>query len=528
MSILTPFFNLIKPAKTDPAAIAQINTDLDIIDTEMHKPPLTVNGVEPNPETRDLYLSEVPLAGNLASDIAQVSNGLYIERMAGGAASIEDGDASLTTVRGNLERNGYVAESLDMTVSPVEGSTITATIDRDTFVAYVPASGTITLIYTTAWSADPVDYGITVSGDPATGDTITVVYVKEERGTITTATPATFTSTGWNLYNNDTGYARVIAYSTQYGYKLGGTYNLIEFAETISGERSAISVIDGYFNVPSDGFVFVNGGDATTYIYATWSDWTDGYDGAFQTYRASTIDLTEAMLLFPYGLCAIGDVHDEINPNVARAIRRIDRTAYTETNLETIIASGVPYIYDTNYIYFVLETPVTDSIDVDGAYIVSDHGIEFYTGTTVPVYTETLYGENLKDKLRTDVLTISAQTLTAAQQTQARNNISAASQADIAALNGNLTALSNNLMNFVSLGRFSATGVNALTKIQDCINRVNTSNEYTTFCGIPQQSGASLVFGYLYPDKQYGGGIHITSASATFWLLADGQISLVG
>lgn len=83
-------------------------------------------------------------------------------------------------------------------------------------------------------------------------------------------------------------------------------------------------------------------------------------------------------------------------------------------------------------------------------------------------------------------------------------------------------------MNFVSLGRFSATGVNALTKIQDCINRVNTSNEYTTFCGIPQQSGASFVFGYLYPDKQYGGGIHITSASATFWLLADGQISLVG
>lgn len=443
MGALTTFFNLFKPAKTDAAKITDLNSNWDTIDTELHRPPLTVNGVSPDATTRNLYLEQVPLADNLASDIAQINNGTYIIRTSGGSSSIEDGDASLVTIKGNLTRTGYVAESLDMTVTPAQREEgvdpITATIDRDTFVEYVTESGTTTLAYTDAWSADPTDYGITVTGTPISGDIITVVYVKENRGTITVADPTAFNSTGWNLYDSATGTARVVAYSQEYGYKIGGNYSLVDFSPTLSGTRTSVLVTGGYFNVEEDGYIFVTGGDATTYIYPTWSDWTTEYNGNFQTYTVDTISLTEAMLNFPYGLCAIGDTRDEININVQRTIQRISRVAYSAENLATVIESGAQYIYDTNYIYYVLTEPVTTSVTIDGTYTVSDHGTEFFSGTTIPVYTEILYGENLKDKLRTDVLTISQQTLTSTQQAQARNNIGAASTADIVTLNSKLT-----------------------------------------------------------------------------------------
>lgn len=429
MSLLTTFFNLIKPAKTDGVKVSDFNANMDTIDAEMHKPPLTVNGIAPDSTTRDLDLQEVPLAANLSSDIAQLNRGTFIERTSGGSSSIEDGYAALVSIKGNMIHTGYVAESLDMTVTPAEreegADPITATIDRDTFVAYVDSSGTITLTYSTEWSANPENYGITVTGTPVSGDVITVVYVKENRGTITPATPSSFNSTGWNLYDNSNGIkaARVVKYSEDYGYMIGGTYSLLEFSETFSGSRSAVTVADGFFTVPSDGYVFVTGGDATTYILATWSDWVTGYQGTFQTYTDDEIDLSEVMVSFPYGLLAVGDVRDEINLNTQLAINRVQRLAYTAENLALVIASGVAYDADTNYIYAVLESETTTAITLDGAYTVSDHGIEFFEGTTVPVITEVLYGENLKDKLRTDVLTISAQSLDSTQKAQVQSNI---------------------------------------------------------------------------------------------------------
>ena len=500
MGILTPFFNLFKPAKTDPQAISKINEDLDIIDTEMHKPPLTVNGIAPDSATRDLYLETVPLADNLASEIAQLNTGTFIERMSGGEASIEDGYASLVSIKGNMVHVGFIPESINMTVTaatrtappaitatldaetfeayvenepgtytieyttewdtspalygitvtntPINGDSITvtwdgetepvltvnaatrtappaitATINRATFVSYVASSQTVVLTYTSGWSADPALYGITVTNTPISGDVITVVYVKEDRGTITVANPTAFSSTGWNLYDNDAGYARVVDYSDTYGYYLGGTYSIVEFSETLTGTKSALTVSSGYFSVPSDGFVWITGGDETTYIYATWSDWVDGYEGDFETYTVDTIDLSEVMLNFPYGLMAVGNVRDEINLNAMTAINRIQRLAYTAENLATVEASGQAYTYDTNYIYAVLATPTTTSIELDGSYTVDGHGIEFFSGTTVAVAVETLYGENLKDKLRTDVLTISEQTLTTAQKNQVAANL---------------------------------------------------------------------------------------------------------
>lgn len=418
---VTPNFGLEKQARDDRYGIDKFNDNMEVIDEEMHRPPLTVNQIEPD-ENRDIQITTVPLADNLTSDEAQINTGTYIIRTSGGESSVANGPAWLTEIKGNQVKTGYVAESLQMTVN---GSNISAEIDRDTFVEAVTASGTITLNYTSAWSSDPANYGITVNGTPANGDSIVVVYVKENRGTITTANPTSFISTGWNLYNHTAGYARVTNYSEEYGFMIDGTYTALEFAETISGTRQTITPVNGFFTVPADGYVFVTGGNGTdTAIWMTWSDWTEEANGGvFQAYTQTAVDLSGLMVSFPDGLMRIGNVYDEINLNTQRAYSRIQKVEYTEENLADIVALGVPYDVDTYYIYYVRQNPVTLTISLSGEYTVSDHGIEFFNGTAVPVVASSLYGQDLKGKLRRDVLTISAQELTSAQQAQVQNNI---------------------------------------------------------------------------------------------------------
>lgn len=420
MSLLTTFFNLIKPSKTEGVKVSDFNSNMDIIDSEMHKPPLTVNELEPD-ANRNITINVVPLADNLTSDEAQINTGTFIIRASGGEASIEDGSAWMSDIRGNMVKTGYVAESITHTES--EG--LSVDIDRDTFVEEVTSSSTITLTYTTAWSADPATYGITVTGTPTNGDTITVVYVKENRGTITAAQPTSFVSTGWNLYNHAVGYARVIDYSEEYGFMIDGTYTSLKFASTLTGDQTDITPVDGYFTVPSDGYVFVTGGNNTdTAIWMTWSDWTEeANSGTFAAYSQTSIDLSGIMVNFEDGLMRIGNTYDEINLNTQKAYSRIQKIEYTEQNLAAIIALGVPYDTDANYIYAVRQDPVVYNISLSGEYTVSDHGEEMFIGTSVPVTGSFLYGNDLKGKLRRDVLTISQQTLTSAQQAQVQTNL---------------------------------------------------------------------------------------------------------
>ena len=325
---------------------------------------------------------------------------------------------------------------------------ITATIDRDTWVSVVSTSGTTTFTYTTSWSADPASYGITVTNTPIAGDQIVVVYVKEIRGTITVAMDAdpdgntlAIVGTGWNLYDHTKGYARVTKYSTQYGYAISGTYTSIAFATTPTGTTSTINTdANGLFTVPSDGYVIVTGGNGTnTAIWATWSDWTEGYSGSWEAYKESKVDITTIMsTYFPYGLMRVGDVRDEIDFVHKQAISRVSRAAYSDENRAAAEASGRAYEYDENYIYQVRASEVVDSITIDEEYTVSEHGLEYLAGSSIAAYTEVLYSANLKDKLKRDVLTISPQTLTTAQKTQARANINAAKESEVASLENGL------------------------------------------------------------------------------------------
>lgn len=418
-------------------------------------------------------------ADNLDTDKMQYSDGEYIIRTSGGDASIQDGDAYLLRIMGNSVHTGYSEEQLECTVTNATRSEgeeeISATIDRDTFISYAGGGGAvqITLSYTSAWNHDPADYGVTVTGTPKSGDSITITFAAEDRGTITVANPNTFNSTGWNLLSvsSGTGIASVVKYSDQYGFMIGGTYTAVSFQALSGGSSVALTVVDGLFTVPSDGYVTVTGCDDTTYVINTWSDWTEGPDSEYEAYSVSTINFQTIMsTYFPYGLLRVGNVRDEINLNTQMAINRIERMACSAANLATAEASGREYEYDEDYIYIVKASEETHAIVLEGAYTVSDHGNEFFERTTdVPVYTETIYGHNLKNKLERDVVTISQQTLTGIQQAQIRTNISAASQADVNTLNNNLTTLSEQIANIYAIERRTlgtAISINANTSFE--------------------------------------------------------------
>ena len=382
----------------------------------------SVNGNEPD-EDGDITITSVPYASNLESESSHRSYDVFLQRTTGGDSSVSNGDAWLMDIKGNNVHEDYVAESIEMTVTTLGEDPITATIDRDTFVSYVATSGTITLVYSTDWSADPTLYGITVTGTPVAGDTIVIDYTKEVRGTITVANPQSFVSTGWNLYDHSNGYAKVVKYS--HGYRIDGTYTSIKFATTPTGTQSDVVVNSGNFDIPSDGYIIVTGGNSSsTAIYPVWEDWDEGYTGDFEAYNASTVDLSTIMsTYFPYGLLKAGSVVDELNLNLGQAISRVERMNYTAENLATAKASGREFEYDENYIFLARASAATTSVTVSGAMAVNDHGIEYFTGSGAEVDTEVLYGNNLKNKLERDVLTISAQELTSAQKSQILSNI---------------------------------------------------------------------------------------------------------
>ena len=411
MATYTDNLHMIMPDEDELYEVSDINGNMQILDEEVAKRAKTFNGKEAD-ENGNFNIDEIMFAHQIVTDDAQQSSGEFLFRTTGGDASLSDGPAKLVSIFGRAVHTGVVPESLNMTVNATpreEGEEpITATIDRDTFVAYVQNSGTTTLTYTDAWSANPTLYGVTVVGTPVSGDQIVIVYVKENRGLITVSDPDEFISTGWNLYNHTNGYARVKKYSSQYGFLIGGAYTALQFSETLEGTKTTITPASGYFTIPSDGSVWVTGGNnTTTYILMTWSDWGEGYECDWQAYTESVIDLSSIMTNFPNGLMQVEGYADEINFGMSKAISRIERLAYTAENLAAAKASGRPYDADTNYIYLVRASEVTYDISssITGDYTASDHGEEIINGGTVAVFVQTLYGQNLVDKLRTDVLT---------------------------------------------------------------------------------------------------------------------------
>lgn len=341
----------------------------------------------------------------------------------------------------------HSTDTLTTTVNAVQTqprtNPITATIDKEKYQFSDAQEGVTVFTYTTEWNKDLDDYGIAVTNQAVNGDTISVDYVKESRGVIKNAQLGQLKSTNWNLYNYLTGVARALKYSTSYGFIVGGGYTTVKWAADINAteeDKITIEPVDygsGMGFIPAnelseDGYFWVSGGNPdTTYVIMTWSDWQAGPQSAFARFDESEIDFTSLTAVFPYGFNKVGQIRDEIDVTLNTYTRRIDRMDYNQNNLKTAKSNkslyGLDYIYDDNYIYAVLAEPVTGEIRIDNEYTASDHGIEYFTGTEVPIFMSVLYGQNLKDKLRTDVVTISSMDLTDSQKESARANINAAS-----------------------------------------------------------------------------------------------------
>lgn len=509
----TTYFDLNLPGASDASDITKVSENFGIIDEQMHKPPLTVNEVGPDPTTRNLQLTTIPLADNLTSDSAQLITETFIIHTTGGAASIGNGNAMLTDIRGYMIKNGYVPASVQMSVYPAERDEgqidISCSIDDAEFLqAASGTSGTMSFMYTTDWDNDPANYGITVSGTPVAGDQIVVVFNKGNRGNIVAANPTAFVSTGWNLYNHSAGYARVTDYSDEYGYMIEGFYTGLEFAETLGGSRTTITPVNGHFTVPSDGYLFVLGGNSTdTKVWATWSDWTETANGGvFDAYTQSSVDLSGIMVNFPYGLLRVGNVFDEINFNTGKAYSRVRRLEYTQENLDAVIASGLPYDVDVSYIYTARQNAESFDISVTGAYTANGHGTEFFEGTNAPVVASSLYGQDLKDKLKRNVLTISQQTLTSAQQVQVRRNIGAADESSLA-------SLSESLQDLVVTKRYSTSitvPANSFADVKASELGISTPSGYAPFAVLEFQATSHvLAFSRLIASATGSGTVMI-------------------
>jgi len=402
----------------------------------------SVNGVTAD-ENGAVELREVPYAVNLRSSSSRSNTGTFLIRTTGGESSVDDGSqGTLMAILGGRVQEGYAAPVIAMSVNQAtreEGEDdIVVTQDEEVFMENA-RGGTITVSYTTDWAAipapaggeDPLEYyGLSVLGTPKSGDTIVIQYTEAVLGTIRQSSPTAFVSTGWNLYNYAMGYARVTRYSEDRGYMVSGARTALKFSTTATGTKTPITPdSSGRFQVPGDGYLFVEGGDSSsTAVWATWDDWTNGNPG-YEEYSESVIDISEIMGdYFPYGLMQVGDYRDEINLATGRAVQMIQRMENDADgeNLAIAKASGRAYEYDGNYIYLVRAYADQHEISLSGEYNVSDHGTEFFSGTSVPAGVRAVYGVNLRNKLERDTLTISPQELSDGQKAQVLENIGAA------------------------------------------------------------------------------------------------------
>ena len=325
------------------------------------------------------------------------------------------------------------------------------------------------------------EYGITITGTPIDGDSITVIY----NGDMQVAYPIQFKAVGLNAFDKATnilsGYTinasgqieasagSYVAYihavggleNAQAGTNRNGDYTIYSSnsaivrvgysatvpttssSVTLSGSDGIVVVDNGedaatmlsYITFPTDGYICVATTDIDTLcVHPEWS----GYeDKTYEEYSESVIDiptsgtLDDQTVTLPTYLARIGIVADEISFERKEWINRIGYKTYSTANLEEIEQMGVDYVYDNNGIYYVLPSSNTYKLanTVTGQYTVADFGTEEFIYATgepqVALLANTLYGNNLVDKLRTDVLTKSAQTLSDDQKEQVWKNIGA-------------------------------------------------------------------------------------------------------
>lgn len=389
-----------------------------------------------------------------------------------------DGVGEVILASYGLSATGIVDPSISVNVS---GSGISsASVVPSDFSNTVGISGVYEFIYVeseSSWQYLGEDislstYGITINNTPNDNDTIrinfvdgtpnsvvTIIYTAAEQGTINVATPTGFSATGFNQFDKET---MVIANATfSNGTIISGT-NYIAYCRAKGGvDNGYVAYSEGEYilgigwceDIPTIGSVVVTTDAAVSAALASIPFDEDGYvvvevtstddlcvhpkwsgaaDTTYEEYVEPSIinfpmeDIEGVDLpLKTYGMPRVGAVVDTLDLDAGIYVQRIGRLANTSANMGVVQGYGTAYDYDDNYIYYVLPTTVTYEINVSPDYTVNDWGTEEFLGTDIAVSTQTLYSQNLRDKLRTDVLTISQQqpALSQAQIEQVMKNL---------------------------------------------------------------------------------------------------------
>ena len=325
---------------------------------------------------------------------------------------------------------------------------------------------------------------ITVSYNSGTpSSTITILYQKGTRGTIHIPQPTSFISTGFNQFNpndasqiieNATIIDGIIVQGTGYvcfvKAILGSVLGYIAYSEgehlvpdgigwcsTIPEINTELDQTLQEFDERSSKLASITFSEQGYIAVAVnnYSDlcihtrWDSEDDEVYEEYTAPSIinfpttgnvDGEEKTLpLSDYGMPAIGNVRDRLDLDGSTYIQKIGYLPNTPANMNTVINYGTTYDYDDENIYFVLKEKnevqqgepyityynLTFDKDQPSLYSVNDFGTEEFTNTEYPAIAENIYGENLRNKLKTDVLMISQQNppLTNSQINSVRKNL---------------------------------------------------------------------------------------------------------
>lgn len=372
------------------------NTDYDLQDSKAAR---SVNG------TTD---SHVELTDEIYTESTQVGTGTFIFRTTAGDLSIETGDTTIQHIDGNTIQTGHTDEVLEATgVFADSGTTVALT--KATWRSYVANNGTYTFTYDgTNWKLNDAtvtlaDYGLTVTGTVAEGDSITVDYIALVIGSLATATPTSFVATGFNQYDATAGYSHVVGGNQ---YRIDGTYISLGFTTTVGGATTPVTVTNNRFTPTEDGYIYITGGSGDILIALVWSGTMDSEP--YSAYSTTTVTIptvdaeNNSLPTATYGMPSVHGVADRLSFADKTYIQRIGHYTYSAENLATVQALDTAYVYDLSDIFYVLPEPVTYTLadSVSGTYTANDYGTEEITGTTVPVTVGIVYGNSLVDKLR--------------------------------------------------------------------------------------------------------------------------------
>ena len=467
------------------AQLVYIDGNIDIVGRVIENFDITATNNISTTYSANIWRSQISEDGTYVfTYIRPTSSATAMSWTASGTWSYDGSQISMSSF--GLYPTNVINPSINITTS---GSGITgATVVPSTFFSQINTDATTTFSYTqdeeenVGWMLNGTlisltTYGISISGNPTLGDTITVVsvigtpnstltvdYTAPQQGTIIVATPTVFSATGFNQFDKN---SMVLTNASFSGGKIiqnSGTYACychakggVDNGYVAYSESGAILDIGWCANIPTigadiittgqsvstslasipfddDGYVVVIASStADICIHPKWSGSADTEYAAYvapSTITIPTEDTEDADLpTATYGMPKVGTIADRINLDAGTYIQRIGRLANTSSNMDYVVSLETGYDYDDNYIYYVLPSAITYNINISPIYTVNDWGTEEFLGTTVPLSAQLLYGQNLRDKLRTDVVTISEQSLTQNQKNQVCTNIGAVNKA---------------------------------------------------------------------------------------------------